>query len=123
MSEQHTQSAIAQLRAQIEAEHQSCFWALHGLSSGSIRHAFIARRQGHMDASYRGLTRLIGEEQAANVLYEVANAILPTLPADACTSARPCCINDLLDDDIVQAYQQGLYSDEEVLRIVQGLTK
>lgn len=63
-------SDIARLRVQIEQEHAACVWALTGLSSGNVQHAFITRRMGHMDIAYRGLSQIIGEEQATEVLCE-----------------------------------------------------
>ena len=63
-------SDVARLRAQIEQEHAACVWALTGLSSGNVQHAFITRRMGHMDIAYRGLSQIIGEEQATEVLCE-----------------------------------------------------
>lgn len=65
------QSEVARLRARIEQEHAASVWALTGLSSGSIQHAFITRRMGHLDLACQGLARIIGEEQAIEVLCEV----------------------------------------------------
>ena len=70
MNEQN-QSIVARLRTQIEQEHQASVCALTGLSSGSIQHAFITRRMGHIDVAYKGLAQVIGEEQATEVLCEV----------------------------------------------------
>ena len=64
-------SEVARLRTQIEQEYQASVWALTGLSSGSLQHAFITRRMQHMDIAYQGLARIIGEEQATEVLCEV----------------------------------------------------
>jgi hypothetical protein len=65
------QSEIARFRAQIEVEHAAMVWALNGLSEGSARHAFIDRRMRHMDISYQGLSKIVGEEQATATLCEV----------------------------------------------------
>lgn len=70
MNEQN-QSIVARLRTQIEQEYQASVWALTGLSSGSLQHAFITRRMQHMDIACRGLAQIIGEEQATEVLCEV----------------------------------------------------
>lgn len=70
MNEQN-QSIVASLRAQIELEYQASMWALTGLSSGSLQHAFITRRMHHMDIAYQELAQIIGEERATEVLCEV----------------------------------------------------
>ena len=70
MNEQN-QSIVARLRTQIEQEYESSMWALTGLSSGSLQHAFITRRMGHIDVAYKGLVQVMGEEQATEVLCEV----------------------------------------------------
>ena len=64
-------SEVAQLRAQIEAEHQAMVWALSGLSSGSAQHAFIERRMHHLEISAQRLDTLIGEEKTTDVLCAV----------------------------------------------------
>jgi hypothetical protein len=58
------QSEVAQLRAQIEQEHQAMVWALQGLSSGCAQHAFISRRMGHAQISYEGMVAIVGHEEA-----------------------------------------------------------
>ena len=68
---QQNQSEVAQLRAQIEAEHQAMVWALTGLSEGNTQHAFISRRMGHTEIAYKGLRRLVGDEQATSIMCEV----------------------------------------------------
>jgi hypothetical protein len=65
------ESEIARFRAQIELEHAAMVWALNGLSEGNARHAFIERRLRHMDRSYQGLSKIVGEEQATETLCEV----------------------------------------------------
>ena len=65
------QSEVAQLRAQIEIEHQAMVWALTGLSQGNTQHAYISRRMGHTEIAYKGLRRLVGDEQATSILCEV----------------------------------------------------
>ena len=69
MSQQ--QSEIAQFRAQIEVEHQAMVWAMTGLNEGSARHDFITRRMRHMDIAYKGLSKLVGEEEATGIVCEI----------------------------------------------------
>ena len=64
-------SEIARFRELIEIEHQAMIWAREGLSEGSIKHAFIDRRQRHMDIAYDGLRKIVGDEEAIKVVYEV----------------------------------------------------
>jgi hypothetical protein len=63
-------SEVAQLRAQIEAEHAAMVWARDGLSEGSTQHAFISRRMGHTEICRQRLSQLIGDEQATAILCE-----------------------------------------------------
>ncbi len=63
-------SEVTQLRQQIEQEHAASVWALSGLATGIVQHAFIQRRMGHMERSYQGLKQLIGEDQATQVLCD-----------------------------------------------------
>lgn len=131
MSEQSNQSEVARLRAQIEAEHQACLLALHGLSSGNARHAFISKRMSNMDASYKGLEKILGEEQATDMLCEIFDAPPKRLPTDEHTSTHPGDSNMAVphyhDQDqrvaMYQAYQGGLLSDEEMAQIVQRFAK
>lgn len=129
MNEQQQKSAVAQLRAQIEAEHQSCVWALNGLSSGNSQHAFISRRMRHMDLSYKGLEQIIGEEQATDILCAVFDTTPNRLAPDKHTSTHPCCSDERLSSCqdpshyVYQAYQSGLLSDEEMacmMNLTQG---
>jgi hypothetical protein len=46
-------------------------WALTGLAAGNAQHAFINARLERMDASFRRLSELVGEEQATEVLCQV----------------------------------------------------
>lgn len=64
-------SEIARLRKQIESEYAASVWALTGLAAGSTQHAFINARLERMDASFRRLSELVGEEQATEVLCQV----------------------------------------------------
>lgn len=130
MSEQQNRSEVARLRAQIEAEHQSCVLALKGLSSGNLQHAFISSRMRHMDQSYQELENIIGEEQATDILCEVFNTTPNRLVTDGHTSTHPCCLDELLPPcgqkpsyDAYQAHHGGLLVDAEVKRILQNFTK
>lgn len=65
------QSEIAQLRQRIADECQAGWWALHGLSSGTAQHEFIAARLKRMGEHHQRLTALVGEERATDALCEV----------------------------------------------------
>jgi hypothetical protein len=131
MSEQHNQSEVARFRAQIETEHQACMLALYGLSSGNAQHAFISKRMRNMDVSYKALEKIIGEEKATDILCEVFDTTPNRLLTDERTSLHPGDSdatlprykNQARHNDIYQAYQSGLLSDEEMARIVQSHTK
>jgi hypothetical protein len=131
MSEEYKQSEVARFRAQIETEHQACMLALYGLSSGNAQHAFISKRMRNMDASYKGLEKIIGEEQATDILCEVFNTTPNRLLTDERTSPRPGDLDTPLPHyqgqeqhaAVYQAHQGGLLSDEEMARIVQDHTK
>jgi hypothetical protein len=70
-----TGSEIARLREQIEREYAASVWALSGLAAGNAQHAFINARLERMDASFRRLSELVGEEQATEVLCQVFDGI------------------------------------------------
>lgn len=65
------ETEVARVRRHIEAEHQACVWALSGLSSGNLQHAFITRRIRHLDTSTQRLSTLIGEERALEIVCQV----------------------------------------------------
>jgi hypothetical protein len=64
-------SEIARLREQIENEHAAACWALSGLASGNVQHAFIQRRMRHLEISYQGLANVIGEKAATQYMCDV----------------------------------------------------
>ena len=66
-----SKSEIADLRAQLEREHEASVWALTGLASGTALHAFITARFRNMDVYHKRLSELVGEEQATDVLCEI----------------------------------------------------
>ena len=66
-----SESEIARLRRHMELEHEASVWALRGLSSGAAQHAFISARMRRMDSCYQRLSKLVGEEQATDVLCEI----------------------------------------------------
>ena len=72
-----SESEIARLRAQLEREHEASVWALTGLASGAAQHAFITARFRRMDAYHQQLSKLVGEEQATDVLCEIFDRKLP----------------------------------------------
>lgn len=127
MSEQSNQSEVARLRAQIEAEHQACLLALSGLSSGTAQHAFISKRMHNMDAGYKGLEKIIGEEQAIDILCEVFDTTPNRLLTDSHLGDSNTLLAPHREQDqhaaVYQAYQSGLLSDEEMERIVQRFAK
>lgn len=65
---------VKRLRRQIEDEHRASVWALSGLATGAAQHAFISRRMGHLEVSYKRLGQVIGEEQAIAFLCQVFEA-------------------------------------------------
>ncbi len=58
------QSEIATLLSQIDAEHSSAQEALHGLASGSSRHAFISARIERIHIMSQRLIDTLGKEEA-----------------------------------------------------------
>ena len=71
MSQEPNQSEVARLRAQIEAEHEAMVWAMTGLRDGNTKHAYISRRMGHLEITQKGLSKLVGEEAAMEIICEV----------------------------------------------------
>jgi hypothetical protein len=58
------QSEVAILLSQIDAEYDSAWTALYGLSSGSARHDFISARMEHIQSVSQHLIDRIGQEAA-----------------------------------------------------------
>ncbi len=71
------QSEVAQLRMQIEAEHQACIAALIGINSGTAQHEFIQARLQRMDTYHAQLKEIVGEDEATGILCEVFDATPP----------------------------------------------
>ena len=65
------QSEVARLREQIAVEHRAMVWALEGLREGNIQHAYITRRMGHMEIAYKSLEKIVGEDEAIDIVNEV----------------------------------------------------
>ena len=63
------QSEVARLREQIELQLQAMQQGLHGLASGTARHAFIQARMQRISKYQDDLTRYIGEQEADQLLY------------------------------------------------------
>jgi hypothetical protein len=67
-------SEVAELRRRIAAECDAGWWALHGLASGKAQHEFIRARFTQIEVCCVRLTKLVGEEQATDILCEVYTA-------------------------------------------------
>ncbi|MDQ2715451.1 MAG: hypothetical protein M3Z08_11140 [Chloroflexota bacterium] len=63
-------STVAQLRHQIEAEYIAAQRGLEGLAAVA-RHEYITKRMENMDCYHRQLVRLVGEEQAIQMVAQV----------------------------------------------------
>ncbi|MBO0778523.1 MAG: hypothetical protein J2P37_06800 [Ktedonobacteraceae bacterium] len=75
-------SDVAQLRAQIEAEHLAGQQALSGIAAGTARHQVIAARLERMQAITDSLAQHIGKREAMHVWCEVLEGgPLPSAPS------------------------------------------
>ncbi len=64
-------SAVARLRQQIEQEYEAARQGLTGLAQGISQHAFITARMERMGVYHVQLADLIGEQEAARMVYEI----------------------------------------------------
>ena len=64
-------SAVARLRQQIEQEYEAARQGLTGLAQGRSQHTFITARMEHMGVYHVQLAALIGEQEAARMVYEI----------------------------------------------------
>ena len=76
MSEHESKSEVAQLMHQIELEYQSAQRGLTGLAQGTASHAFITKRLENIGAYQEHLARLVGTEQAAQMVCNAAEQYL-----------------------------------------------
>lgn len=65
------QSEVARLREQIELQIQAMQQGLHGLASGSARHAFIHARMQRIGEYQGDLARHVGEQEADQLLLNL----------------------------------------------------
>ncbi|MDQ2906110.1 MAG: hypothetical protein ABI456_13630 [Ktedonobacteraceae bacterium] len=63
-------SEVAQIRKQIEAEYIAAQRGLEGLATVA-RHEYITARMENMDRCHQQLVRLLGEEQAIQIVAQV----------------------------------------------------
>ncbi|MEO9028243.1 MAG: hypothetical protein ABI413_05455 [Ktedonobacteraceae bacterium] len=68
-------SDVARLRQQIADECEAGWWALHGLAAGIAQHEFITTRFKNMETHHLALTKIVGEEQATEVLCQIYNEV------------------------------------------------
>ncbi len=64
-------SAVARLRQQIEQEYEAARQGLTGLAQGMSQHTFITARMEHMGVYHVQLAALVGEQEAARMVYEI----------------------------------------------------
>jgi hypothetical protein len=66
--DEKNQSEIARLRAQIQAESESAYQGLHGLSQGSAKHEFITARMERIGELHEELKKI--DEHADKFLIQ-----------------------------------------------------
>jgi hypothetical protein len=67
-----SQSEVAQIRAQIQAEYEAAKQGLSGFASGTARHDFISAKTTNIGKCHEQLVELLGPEQAISI---IANTI------------------------------------------------
>jgi hypothetical protein len=67
-----SQSEVAQIRAQIQAEYEAAKQGLSGFASGTARHDFISTKTANIGKCHEQLVELLGPEQAIAL---IANTI------------------------------------------------
>ena len=70
MSERENQSEVARLMQEIELAYEAAQLALTGFAI-TARHDFINARQEHIALCHEDLKKLVGEEQAIKMIYEM----------------------------------------------------
>ncbi len=70
------ESEVARLREQIELQMQAMQQGLHGLATGTSRHAFIRARMKRIEEYQGVLARQIGEAEADQVIYDLYQEVL-----------------------------------------------
>lgn len=63
-----SQSEIAQIRKQIQAEYEAAKQGLSGFSSGTARHNFISAKTENIGKCHEQLVKLVGPEQAISII-------------------------------------------------------
>lgn len=71
MNKQTNQSEVAALRGRIRAQNQAAQWAITGFAAGAVQHRFITARFKKMEEYHSQLARLVGEQEATNMLIEI----------------------------------------------------
>jgi hypothetical protein len=72
--EQSGKSEVAWQLEQIQLEYEAARRGLSGLAQGTARHAFIAARMKRMGQIHQGIQRLVGPEQAIQLVAEALQA-------------------------------------------------
>ena len=67
-----SQSEVAQIRAQIQAEYEAAKQGLSEFASGTARHDFISAKTTNIGKCHEQLVELLGPEQAISI---IANTI------------------------------------------------
>lgn len=70
-------SEVARLRQRIEEEYEAAWQGLYGLREGTAKHEFITARMEQMGSYHNDLAGLVGAEEAASILCEIANKPRP----------------------------------------------
>jgi hypothetical protein len=69
----NSQFEVAWIRQQIAAEQESAYRALHSFAYGSAKHHFITRRMERLGTLHDTLKKIVGEDQANQILIEGMN--------------------------------------------------
>jgi hypothetical protein len=70
-----SQSEIANLRRQIEAEYTAGQQALSGLAYGTSQHQFITQRLENMERCRKELVVLVGADEASKIFIEALDRV------------------------------------------------
>jgi len=69
-----SESEVARLMRQIEAEYTAAERGLHGLALGTGQHTFITQRMENMEGCRKQLAVLVGDQRATELTVQAIEA-------------------------------------------------
>jgi len=89
LNAEENKSAVARLRAQIDAQDEAAARCLSGLALGTAQHRFIAARMEHMAQCFTKFIEEVGQDAAMPIILQVMEATPTNFGASAETAPKP----------------------------------